>query len=185
MIDCGVKESILACLAATGCDLTVFPASATADDLTASDPHGIFLSNGPGDPEAVPYVIETVRNLVGERPLFGICLGHQMLSLALGAKSYKLKFGHRGGNHPVRDEKTGKIAITVQNHGFCIDPESLDPAVAEATHVNLYDGTLEGIRHRRHPAFSVQYHPEASPGPHDARYLFEEFRDLMEEGMKK
>jgi carbamoyl-phosphate synthase small subunit len=184
VIDCGVKESILSCLAGIGCDLTVFPASATADEITAADPHGIFLSNGPGDPEAVPYVIDTVRALIGERPLFGICLGHQMLSLALGASSYKLKFGHRGGNHPVRDERTGKIAITVQNHGFCIDMDSLDPDLAELTHVNLYDRTLEGIRHRRHPAFSVQYHPEASPGPHDARYLFEEFRDLMEEGKR-
>jgi carbamoyl-phosphate synthase small subunit len=180
VIDCGVKSSILRCLAETGGDLAVFPASASADEIMACDPDGIFLSNGPGDPEAVPYVIKTVGELLGERPLFGICLGHQMLSLALGGKSYKLKFGHRGGNHPVRDERTGRIAITVQNHGFCIDIDSLDPGVAELTHLNLYDKTLEGIRHRQLPAFSVQYHPEASPGPHDSRYLFEEFRDLME-----
>jgi carbamoyl-phosphate synthase small subunit len=150
-----------------------------------ADPDGIFVSNGPGDPEAVPYLIETVKELLGERPLFGICLGHQMLSLALGAKSFKLKFGHRGGNHPVRDERTGRIAITVQNHGFCIDMDSLDSDTTELTHVNLYDKTLEGIRHRRLPAFSVQYHPEASPGPHDARYLFDEFRELMEGSRKK
>lgn len=180
VVDCGVKISILRCLAEIGADLTVFPASASADEIMASAPDGIFLSNGPGDPEAVPYVIKTVGELLGERPLFGICLGHQMLSLALGGKSYKLKFGHRGGNHPVRDERTGRIAITVQNHGFCIDMDSLDPGVAELTHVNLYDKTLEGIRHRHLPAFSVQYHPEASPGPQDARYLFEEFRDLIE-----
>jgi len=180
VLDCGVKSSILSCLADVGCDLTVYPASTPAEEIMRSDPDGIFLSNGPGDPEAVPYVSETVAHLLGEKPLFGICLGHQMLCLSLGAKSYKLKFGHRGGNHPVRDERTRKIAITVQNHGFCIDPESLDPEVAEQTHINLYDRTLEGIRHRTLPAFSVQYHPEASPGPHDARYLFDEFRDLME-----
>ncbi len=181
VVDCGVKSSILRCLAAVGCDLTVFPASATAGQILESSPDGVFVSNGPGDPDAVPYVIETVRELLGRKPLFGICLGHQMLGLALGGRSYKLKFGHRGGNHPVRDERTGKIAITAQNHGFCIDPESLDPGTVELTHVNLYDRTLEGIRHRSLPAFSVQYHPEASPGPHDARYLFEEFRDLMVE----
>jgi carbamoyl-phosphate synthase small subunit len=179
VIDCGVKNSILSCLAEVGCDLTVYPASTTAEEIMRSDPDGIFVSNGPGDPEAVPYVSQSVTDLLGERPLFGICLGHQMLSLALGARSYKLKFGHRGGNHPVRDERTGKIAITVQNHGFCIDPDSLDPSVAELTHINLNDRTLEGIRHRKLPAFSVQYHPEASPGPRDARYLFDEFRQLM------
>ncbi len=185
VIDCGVKKSILSCLAEVGCDLTVLPASSSADEIMSVDPHGIFVSNGPGDPDAVPYVIEAVGDLIRERPIFGICLGHQMLSLALGGKSYKLKFGHRGGNHPVRDERTGRIAITVQNHGFCVDMDSLDPDVAELTHVNLYDKTLEGIRHRKKPAFSVQYHPEASPGPRDARYLFGEFRDLMEKEGKR
>lgn len=179
VIDCGVKDSILRCLAESGCDLKVYPARTAAADILKGDPDGVFVSNGPGDPDAVPYVIETVSELVKERPLFGICLGHQMLSLALGGTSYKLKFGHRGGNHPVRDEKTGRIAITVQNHGFCIDPESLGGTEAELTHMNLYDGTLEGIRHKSRPAFSVQYHPEASPGPHDARYLFEEFTETM------
>jgi carbamoyl-phosphate synthase small subunit len=185
VVDCGVKKSILSCLAEVGCDLTVYPASTTAEAILAAEPDGVFLSNGPGDPEGVPYLSATVRSLLGKVPLFGICLGHQMLSLALGAKSYKLKFGHRGGNHPVRDERTRRIAITVQNHGFCIDPDSLDQDVAELTHVNLYDGTVEGIRHRTFPAFSVQYHPEASPGPHDARYLFDEFRQLMEENSRQ
>jgi len=179
-IDCGIKKSILDCLAAVGCDTTVFPASAGAAEILASRPDGIFLSNGPGDPEGVPYVIETVRALLGTKPLFGICLGHQMLGLALGGRTYKLKFGHRGANHPVMDRRTGRIDITSQNHGFCVDPDSLDPALVEATHDNLYDRTNEGLRHRTLPAFSVQYHPEASPGPHDARHLFDEFVALME-----
>ena len=179
-IDCGIKRSILDCLADVGCDLTVFPASATAAEILAGEPHGIFLSNGPGDPEGVPYVIETVRGLLGKKPLFGICLGHQLLALALGGRTYKLKFGHRGANHPVMDSRTGRIDITSQNHGFCVDPASLDPAAVEPTHVNLYDKTNEGLRHRTLPAFSVQYHPEASPGPHDARHLFDEFIALME-----
>jgi carbamoyl-phosphate synthase small subunit len=179
-IDCGIKRSILDCLAAVGCDLTVFPASAGAGEILAAKPDGVFLSNGPGDPEGVPHVIETVRSLLGKKPLFGICLGHQLLGLALGGRTYKLKFGHRGANHPVMDQRTGRIDITSQNHGFCLDVESLDPAVAEATHVNLYDRTNEGLRHRTLPAFSVQYHPEASPGPHDARHLFDDFIALME-----
>jgi carbamoyl-phosphate synthase small subunit len=179
-IDCGMKKSILDCLAAVGCDLTVFPATATATEILAAKPDGIFLSNGPGDPEGVPYVFETVRGLLGKKPLFGICLGHQMLGLALGGRTYKLKFGHRGANHPVMDGRTGRIDITSQNHGFCVDPASLDPALVEPTHVNLYDKTNEGMRHRTLPAFSVQYHPEASPGPHDARHLFDEFTALME-----
>ncbi len=179
-IDCGIKRSILDCLAAVGCDTTVFPASATAAEIIASDPDGVFLSNGPGDPEGVPYVIETVRGLLGKKPIFGICLGHQMLALALGGRTYKLKFGHRGANHPVMDQRTGRIDITSQNHGFCVDMDSLDPAAVELTHVNLYDRTNEGMRHRTLPAFSVQYHPEASPGPHDARHLFDDFIALMD-----
>jgi carbamoyl-phosphate synthase small subunit len=183
-IDCGIKRSILDCLAAVGCDLTVFPASASAGEILAANPDGVFLSNGPGDPEGVPYVIETVRELLGKKPVFGICLGHQMLGLALGGRTYKLKFGHRGANHPVMDQRTGRIDITCQNHGFCLDPDSLDPAVVELTHVNLYDRTNEGMRHRTLPAFSVQYHPEASPGPHDARHLFDDFIELMEKSKR-
>ncbi len=179
VLDYGVKTNILRCLADVGCDLTVFPASATVHEILSAQPDGIFLSNGPGDPAAVPYVIDTVRELLGRRPLFGICLGHQMLGLALGGKTFKLKFGHRGANHPVQDRRTGKIDITVQNHGFCVDLDSLDPAEVEGTHLNLYDRTLEGLRHKKLAAFSVQYHPEASPGPHDARYLFREFTELM------
>ena len=180
-IDCGIKSSILACLAGVGCDVTVYPAATPAGEILAANPDGVFLSNGPGDPEGVPYVIETVRALLGKKPVFGICLGHQMLGLALGGRTYKLKFGHRGANHPVMDQRTGRIDITSQNHGFCVDMDSLDPGEVELTHVNLYDRTLEGLRHRRLPAFSVQYHPEASPGPHDARHLFDDFVRLMEE----
>jgi carbamoyl-phosphate synthase small subunit len=179
-LDCGIKLNILRCLADAGCDVTVFPASASPGEILASGPDGVFLSNGPGDPEGVPYVIETVRELLGKTPVFGICLGHQMLGLALGGRTYKLKFGHRGANHPVMDQNTGRIDITSQNHGFCVDPDSLDPDRVELTHVNLYDRTNEGLRHRALPAFSVQYHPEASPGPHDARHLFDAFTALME-----
>jgi carbamoyl-phosphate synthase small subunit len=142
-------------------------------------PDGLFLSNGPGDPEPVGYAVEAIRELLSKLPIFGICLGHQILALALGGKTYKLKFGHHGGNHPVKDLRSGKVAVTVQNHGFCVDIDSLSDREVEITHINLNDQTLEGIRHRRLPMFSVQYHPEASPGPHDARYLFDEFVDLM------
>jgi carbamoyl-phosphate synthase small subunit len=178
--DFGIKWNILRRLDAYGCDVHVFPASAPAEDLLAIDPDGLFLSNGPGDPAALPYAIDNVRRLVeAERPTFGICLGHQVLGLALGGRTFKLKFGHRGGNHPVKDLASGAVEITAQNHGFAVDPDSL-PANVTVTHLNLYDGTVEGFRHTDKPIFSVQYHPEASPGPHDADYLFRQFLDSME-----
>jgi carbamoyl-phosphate synthase small subunit len=179
--DFGIKTNILRRLAAHGCDVRVFPASAPASDLLAHDPDGIFLSNGPGDPAAVTYAIDNVRTLVdgAGRPIFGICLGHQLLGLALGAQTYKLKFGHRGANHPVKQLDSSQIEITSQNHGFAVDPDTL-PAHARVTHVNLYDGTVEGLRHVDKPIYSVQYHPEASPGPHDADYLFTQFIEEME-----
>ncbi|MCK9589264.1 MAG: gamma-glutamyl-gamma-aminobutyrate hydrolase family protein, partial [Terrimicrobiaceae bacterium] len=155
-------------------DVTVFPATAPAEDVLASGADGIFLSNGPGDPEALTYACETVRKLVGKKPIFGICLGHQVLALALGGRTFKLKFGHRGANQPVKDLRSGRIAITSQNHGYAVDPGSL-PADVEVTHVNLNDGTVAGLKHKTQRAFSVQYHPEASPGPHDAGYFFQEF----------
>ena len=178
--DFGVKWNILRRLDAYGCDVQVFPASTPARDLLATDPDGIFLSNGPGDPAALGYAVENVRALVAsERPMFGICLGHQILGLAVGGQTFKLKFGHRGANHPVKDLRTGKVEITSQNHGFAVDPETLPSDIA-VTHLNLYDGTLEGFRHTSKPIFSVQYHPEASPGPHDADYLFRQFLDSMD-----
>jgi carbamoyl-phosphate synthase small subunit len=179
--DFGIKTNILRRLAAHGCDVRVYPASAPASELLASNPDGIFLSNGPGDPAAVTYAIDNVRTLVEEAksPIFGICLGHQLLGLALGAKTYKLKFGHRGANHPVQQLDSNKIEITSQNHGFAVDPDSL-PANARVTHLNLYDGTVEGLQHVDKPIYSVQYHPEASPGPHDADYLFTQFIEKME-----
>ena len=178
--DFGVKQNILRYLVDRGCDVTVFPADAPADQLLEIDPDGIFLSNGPGDPEPVTYAVENIKALIQERPTFGICLGHQLLGLALGGKTYKLKFGHRGANQPVQQSSTGKVEITSQNHGFCVDMDSLNQEVVELTHVNLNDNTLEGLRHRDLPAFSVQYHPEASAGPHDAEYLFDEFMQLMD-----
>lgn len=178
--DFGVKHNILRCLVDQGCEVTVVPASTPAEEALALDPDGICLSNGPGDPSAVPYAIAAVRQLIGTRPIFGICLGHQILGLAMGGTTYKLKFGHRGGNQPVKDFSTGKIAITSQNHGFCVDFESLDPKEVTITHINLNDQTVEGLRHNHLPVFSVQYHPEASPGPHDAAYLFSQFRTMME-----
>ena len=179
--DFGMKWNILRRLSAHGCDVRVFPASAPASDLLATNPDGVFLSNGPGDPAALPYAIDNAKQLVASNvPVFGICLGHQILGLAMGGKTFKLKFGHRGGNHPVKKLETGKVEITSQNHGFAVDPASLPPAV-EVTHVNLYDGTVEGLRHKSHPVFCVQYHPEASPGPHDADYLFDDFLQMIEE----
>jgi len=178
--DYGIKTNILRRLAAHGCQVRVFPASTPAAEVMAWQPDGIFLSNGPGDPAAVTYAIDNIKQLAeGTTPMFGICLGHQLIGLALGAKTYKLKFGHRGGNHPVKQLDTGAIEITSQNHGFAVDPDSL-PATTRVTHLNLYDGTIEGLRHISKPIFSVQYHPEASPGPHDADYLFQEFLDEME-----
>jgi carbamoyl-phosphate synthase small subunit len=178
--DFGIKYNILRRLDAYGCDVHVFPAIAPASDLLAIDPDGIFLSNGPGDPAALRYAIDNVRELVNaERPLFGICLGHQILGLAVGGETFKLKFGHRGANHPVKELSSGKVEITSQNHGFAVDPGSL-PADVSVTHVNLYDGTVEGFKHTTKPIFSVQYHPEASPGPHDADYLFRQFLESME-----
>ena len=173
-IDFGMKKNILRSLRRNGFDVTVFPATSPAEEILASGADGIFLSNGPGDPEALAYAHETVRQLVGKKPIFGICLGHQVLALALGGKTFKLKFGHRGANQPVKDLRSGKIAITSQNHGYAVDPDSL-PSDVEVTHVNLNDGTVAGLKHKTHRAFSVQYHPEASPGPHDADYFFQEF----------
>ncbi|MSO49807.1 MAG: carbamoyl-phosphate synthase small subunit [Acidobacteria bacterium] len=178
--DFGMKWNILRRLTAHGCQVRVFPATAPASELLASKPDGIFLSNGPGDPAVLDYAIASTRALVDAGvPIFGICLGHQVLGLALGARTFKLKFGHRGANHPVKELKSGKIEITSQNHGFAIDPESI-PADVQVTHLNLYDGTIEGLRHTTKPVFCVQYHPEAAPGPHDADYLFSHFVDAME-----
>jgi carbamoyl-phosphate synthase small subunit len=178
--DYGVKHNILRRLTAYGCDLTVLPASYPAEKLLEMQPDGIFLSNGPGDPAAVTYGIENIKKLLGKKPIFGICLGHQLLALALGGRTYKLKFGHRGANHPVKNLLTETIEITSQNHGFAVDPDSLDTGTVEVTHINLNDQTNEGIRHKSLPVFSVQYHPEASPGPHDSDYLFARFIELME-----
>ncbi len=179
--DFGMKWNIMRRLSAHGCDVRVYPAATPASELLASNPDGVFLSNGPGDPAPLTYAIENAKTLVASNvPVFGICLGHQILGLAMGGNTYKLKFGHRGGNHPVKKLSTGKIEITSQNHGFAVDPASL-PGDVEVTHTNLYDGTVEGLRHKAHPVFCVQYHPEASPGPHDADYLFNDFIDLIEE----
>ena len=178
--DFGIKQNILRLLVDHGCDVTVVPAKTFAADVLALKPNGVFLSNGPGDPEPISYAVANIRKLLGKVPIFGICLGHQLCGLALGGKTYKLKFGHHGANHPVKNLLTGKVEITSQNHGFCVDPESLPASDVEVTHLNLNDNTNEGLRHRSAPLFSVQYHPEASPGPHDARYLFDQFVALME-----
>ena len=178
VIDFGIKKNILRLLSDVGCELTVFPASVKAEDILSFEPDGVFLSNGPGDPLAVTYGIETVKKLLGKVPLFGICLGHQILALALGASTFKLKFGHRGINHPVRNNEKNTVEITSQNHGFAVDLDSLPPNVI-STHINLNDNTSGGIRCTDIPAFSVQYHPESSPGPHDSRYLFNQFIEMM------
>ena len=178
VIDFGIKKNILRLLSDVGCELTVFPASIKAEDILSFEPDGVFLSNGPGDPLAVTYGIETVKKLLGKVPLFGICLGHQILALALGASTFKLKFGHRGINHPVRNNEKNTVEITSQNHGFAVDLDSLPPNVI-STHINLNDNTSGGIRCTDIPAFSVQYHPESSPGPHDSRYLFNQFIEMM------
>ena len=177
--DFGIKFNILRQLEQAGFELVVVPSATSAGSIEAMAPDGIFLSNGPGDPEPVSDAIETIRSLLDYRPIFGICLGHQLLGLALGAQTFKLKFGHRGANQPVKNFRSGKVEITSQNHGFAVDTESLEGNDVEITHINLNDNTLEGFRHRKYPIFSVQYHPEASPGPHDARYLFDEFKALM------
>jgi carbamoyl-phosphate synthase small subunit len=178
--DYGVKRNILRRLTSYGCEVTVVPATFPAEEVLSMNPDGIFLSNGPGDPAAVTVAIRNIQYLIGRKPIFGICLGHQLLGLALGGRTFKLKFGHRGGNHPVKNLLTERIEITSQNHGFAVDPESLDHRLIEITHLNLNDNTNEGFRHREIPLFSVQYHPEASPGPHDSDYLFGDFMTMME-----
>jgi carbamoyl-phosphate synthase small subunit len=179
--DYGIKQNILRMLVDQGCNVTVVPAETSAEDVLSLKPDGVFLSNGPGDPEPVTYAQQSIRKLAGQTPIFGICLGHQLVGLALGGKTYKLKFGHHGGNHPVRQERTGKIEITAHNHNFAVDPDSLKQSEVELTHFDLNDGTLEGLRHKTMPLFSVQYHPEASPGPHDSQYLFGDFVKMMKE----
>ncbi len=179
--DYGIKRNILRRLVHTGCRVTVVPALTSAEDVLALKPDGIFLSNGPGDPEPLAAQVANVRKLIGRKPIFGICLGQQVLGLAFGGKTYKLKFGHRGANHPVLNKVTGRVEITSHNHGFAVDPDSLKDSSVELTHVNLNDQTLEGFRHRSEPVFCVQYHPEAAPGPHDSLYLFEEFKRLIRE----
>jgi carbamoyl-phosphate synthase small subunit len=179
--DFGIKHNILRKLRSECCRVTVVPAQTPAEDVLALKPDGVFLSNGPGDPEPCTYAVDNIRRLMGRQPIFGICLGHQLTGIALGGKTFKLKFGHHGGNHPVKQLNTGKIEITAHNHNFAVDPDSLPQSEVELTHIDLNDQTLEGLRHRNLPLFSVQYHPEASPGPHDSHYLFKDFVKMMEE----
>jgi carbamoyl-phosphate synthase small subunit len=179
--DFGMKLNILRMLTRQGCRVTVVPAETTAKDVLDLKPDGVFLSNGPGDPEPVDYAVKAIQSMMGRVPIFGICLGHQLCGLALGGTTYKLKFGHHGGNHPVRNNATGKVEITAHNHNFAVDPDSINANEVELTHVDLNDQTLEGLRHKTLPLFSVQYHPEAAPGPHDSHYLFHDFRQMMEE----
>jgi carbamoyl-phosphate synthase small subunit len=179
--DYGIKRNILRRLVTVGCRVTVVPSLTSAEDVLALAPDGVFLSNGPGDPEPLATQVSNVRKLIGKTPIFGICLGHQILGLAMGGRTYKLKFGHRGANHPVINQLTNKVEITSHNHGFAVDPDSLDLSEVEITHMNLNDQTLEGFRHRNYPVFCVQYHPEAAPGPHDSHYLFDDFVKLMAE----
>ncbi|GAA3764989.1 glutamine-hydrolyzing carbamoyl-phosphate synthase small subunit [Terriglobus aquaticus] len=182
--DFGIKQNILRMLTRENCRVTVVPAQTPAADVLAMNPDGVFFSNGPGDPEPLEYAQQNVRDLAGKTPMFGICLGHQIFGLALGGKTYKLKFGHHGANHPIKNLDTGKVEITSQNHNYAVDPDTLDANSVAVTHVNLNDQTVAGLKHKEHPLFSVQYHPEASPGPHDSHYLFKDFRKMMEEWKK-